>query len=79
MKTNTDILLNFIFTIAFTVLIFAVLKLSKDNKTVRLEIDELRVLFNQKFLQEMAVSEPEVRDLTYRKVGSTKKIQKFEF
>jgi hypothetical protein len=79
MKTNTDLLLNFIFTIAFTVLIFAVLKLSKDNKTVRAEINELRELFNQKFLQEMIVSEPEIRDLTYRKVGSTKKIQKFEF
>jgi hypothetical protein len=79
MKTNTDVLLNFIFTIAFTVLIFAVLKLSKDNKTMRAEVDELRVLFNQKFLQEMAVSEPEIRDLTYRKVGSTKNIQKFEF
>ena len=39
MKTNTDVLLNFIFTIAFTILIFAVLKLSKDNKTMRAEID----------------------------------------
>jgi hypothetical protein len=58
MKTNTDVLLNFIFTIAFTILIFAVLKLSKDNKIMRAEIDELRVLFNQKFLQEMAVNKP---------------------
>jgi len=61
MKTNTDVLLNFIFTIAFTVLIFAVLKLNKDNKTMRAEIDELRVIFNQKFLQEMVVDKPVFR------------------
>jgi hypothetical protein len=61
MKTNTDVLLNFIFTIAFTILIFAVLTLSKDNKTMRAEIYELRVLFNQKFLQEMAVNKPFTR------------------
>ena len=63
MKTNTgtDLLLNFIFTIAFTVLIFAVLKLSKDNKTMRAEIGELQVLFNQKFLQEMVVDKPVFR------------------
>lgn len=61
MKTNTDVLLNFIFTIVFTVLIFAVLKSSKDNKTMRAEIDELRVLFNQKFLQEMVVDKPVFR------------------
>jgi len=79
MKTNTDFFLNFIFTIIFTILIFAVLKLSKDNKTVRAEIDELRALFNQKFLQEMVVNEPEIRDLTYRTIGSTKNIKKFEF
>ena len=61
MKTNTDVLLNFIFTIAFTILIFAVLKFSKDNKTMREEIDELRLLFNQKFLQEMVTNKPTVR------------------
>jgi hypothetical protein len=61
MKTNTDLLLNFIFTLAFTVLIFAVLSLSKDNKTMRAEIEELRVLFNQKFLQEMVANKPSLR------------------
>ena len=61
MKTNTDFLLNFIFTIIFTVLIFAILKLSKDNKTRQAEINELRVIFNQKFLQEMVVNKPVVR------------------
>ena len=73
MKTNTDFFLNFIFTIAFTVLIFAVLKLNKDNKTVRAEIDELRVLFNQKFLQEMVIRKPDIRDF-----GSTKKLVRIE-
>lgn len=61
MKTNTDILLNLVFTIAFTVLIFAVVQLSKDNRTMRAELDELKILFNQKFLQEMAVNKPVVR------------------
>ena len=73
MKTNTDFLLNFILTIAFTVLILAVLKLNKDNKTVRAEIDELRVLFNQKFLQEMVIRKPDIRDF-----GSTKKLVHIE-
>ena len=66
MKTNTDILLNLIFTIAFTVLIFAVVQLSKDNRTMSAEIDELRLLFNQKFLQEMVTDKPKLRTLEYR-------------
>jgi hypothetical protein len=61
MKTNTDFFLNFIFTITLTVLIFAVLKLSKDNKAMQAEISELRVIFDQKFLQEMVVNKPVVR------------------
>jgi hypothetical protein len=61
MKTNTDFFLNFIFTITFTVLIFAVLKLNKDNKVMQAEINELRVIFDQKFLQEMVVNKPVVR------------------
>lgn len=61
MKTNTDFLLHFIFSITLTVLIFAVLKLSKDNKTMQAEINELRVIFDQKFLQEMVVNKPVVR------------------
>ena len=67
MKTNTDFFLNFIFTIIFTVLIFAVLKLSKDNKEMQAEINELRLLFNQKFLQEMVIDKPQLRTLEYRK------------
>ena len=61
MKTNTDFLLHFIFSIALTVLIFAVLKLNKDNKVIQAEINELRVIFDQKFLQEMVVNKPVVR------------------
>ena len=55
MKTNPDFLLNFIFTIAFTVLIFTVLKLGKDSKMMRAEIDELRMLFNEKSLENRVV------------------------
>lgn len=61
MKTNIDFLPNFIFTITFTVLIFAIIKINKDKKEMRAEIDELRVLFNQKFLQEMVVDKPVLR------------------
>lgn len=55
MKTNPDFLFNFIFTIAFTVLIFTVLKLSKDSKMMRAEIDELRMLFNENSLENRVV------------------------
>ena len=55
MKTNPDFLLNFIFTIAFTVLIFAVLKLSKDSKMMKSEIHELRMLFNENSLENRVV------------------------
>ena len=55
MKTNPDFLLNFIFTIAFTILIFAVLKLSKDSKMMRAEINELRLLFNENSLENRVV------------------------
>ena len=79
MKTNTDILVNFIFTITFTVLIFSVLKINKDKKEMQAEINELRLIFNQKFLQEMVVTEPEIRDLTYRTTSSTKSLKRFEF
>ena len=79
MKTNTDILLNFIFTVTFTVLIFAVLKINKDKKEMQSEINELRLVFNQKFLQEMVVTDSEIRDLTYRTIGSKTSLKKFEF
>lgn len=79
MKTNTDLLLNFIFTITFTVLIFSILKINKDKKEMQIEINELRLIFNQKFLQEMVTTEPEIRSLTYRPVNSTKSLKKFEF
>jgi hypothetical protein len=82
MKTNTDninIYFAFIMSLGFMICLLAIVSVNKENKNLQTQIDELRVLFNQKFLQEMAVSEPEIRDLTYRKVGSTKNIQKFEF
>ena len=79
MKTNTDILVNFIFTIAFTILIFSVLKINKDKKEMQVEINELRLIFNQKFLQEMVVTEPKIRDLTYRSTSSIKSLKRFEF
>lgn len=73
MKTNTDILVNFIFTIAFTVLIFSVLKINKDKKEMQVEINELRLIFNQKFIQEMVIEKPDIRDFS-----STKKLVRIE-
>lgn len=60
----------------------------KNKKISNLELEllelkasneELRVLFNTKFLQEMVVTEPKIRDLTYRTVGSKQSLKKFEF
>jgi len=33
----------------------------KQNKNLQTQVDELRVLFNEKFLQEMAVNKPTFR------------------
>lgn len=66
MKSNIDILFYFICSIVFTFFIFFILKLNKDMATMQVEIDELRLLFNQKFLQEMVTDKPQLRTLEYR-------------
>lgn len=82
MITNTDknnIFTMFIFCLSFLIILLTILSLKDETRKLKVEIDELRLLFNQKFLQEMAISEPQIRDLTYRTTGSTKNIKKFEF
>jgi hypothetical protein len=42
---------------------------------MRTEIDELRMLFNQKFLQEMVTDQPKLRTLEYRPDDQAKLIR----
>jgi len=82
MKTytdNSDIFFMFIGCLGFLIVLLAIVSLKDDIRNVKTETDELRLLFNQKFLQEMLVTEPVIRDLTYRKIKSSKPVQKFEF
>ena len=64
MKTNTDnsdIFFMFIYCLGFSIMLLAIVSLKDDVRNVKTETDELRLLFNQKFLQEMAVNKPTVR------------------
>ena len=75
MKTNTDkdgIFFMFIYCLGFLIMLLAIVALKDEIRKVKTETDELRLLFNQKFLQEMMVNDPNIRELTYR-------TQKFEF
>lgn len=78
-KDKGDILQMFIFCLSFLIILLAVISLKDDTRKLKAEVDELRLIFNQKFLQTMVTSDPQIRDLTYRTIGSTKNIQKFEF
>jgi hypothetical protein len=64
MKTYTDksdIFFMFIYCLGFLIMLLAIVSLKQDIRNVKTETDELRLLFNQKFLQEMAVNKPVVR------------------
>jgi hypothetical protein len=62
MKFDLDILFGTIIGI----LVILVTIQFKDNQNLQTQIDELRLLFNQKFLQEMVTDEPKLRTLEYR-------------
>ena len=69
MKTNTDksdIFFMFIGCLGFIVVLLAIISLKDDIRNVKTETDELRLLFNQKFLQEMVTNKPQLRTLEYR-------------
>jgi cell division protein FtsL len=51
----------FIFCLFFLALSLSVVFLQRDVKNLNTEIKELRLLFNQKFLQEMVVDKPTIR------------------
>lgn len=69
MKTNTDksdIFFMFIGCLGFLIILLAIVSLKDDIRNVKIETDELRLLFNQKFLQEMVTDKPQLRTLEYR-------------
>lgn len=66
MKFDLDILFGTIIGI----LVILVTIQFKDNQNLQTQIDELRLLFNQKFLQEMVTEEPKLRTLEYRSVNN---------
>jgi hypothetical protein len=81
MKHKDDIYFYFAFVIClgFTIVLLSIGALDSRNKKLQAQIDELRILFNQKFLQEMVVTEPNIRSLEYRNLNSKKPFVKFEF
>lgn len=57
MKFDLDIL----FGVVIGILIILTTIQFKEKQNLQTQIDELRLLFNQKFLQEMTVNKPVVR------------------
>jgi hypothetical protein len=81
MKHKDDIYFYFAFVIClgFTIILLSIAALDSRNKKLQAQIDELRILFNQKFLQEMVINNPTIRNLEYRDLNSKKEFVKFEF
>ena len=48
-------------SLGFMICLLAIVSVNKENKKLQTEVDELRILFNQKFLQEMVVDKPMFR------------------
>ena len=61
MKDNMNIYFAFIMSLGFMICLLAIVSVNKENQNLQTQIDELRLLFNQKFLQEMVVNKPVVR------------------
>jgi len=57
MKSNLDLMFGII--IAMLIVLYTIQ--FKQSKNLQAQVDELRVLFNQKFLQEMVVNKPTLR------------------
>jgi hypothetical protein len=68
MKDNMNIYFAFIMSLGFMICLLAIVSANKENQNLQTQIDELRLLFNQKFLQEMVIDEPKLRTLEYRPV-----------
>jgi hypothetical protein len=61
MKDNTNIYFAFITSLGFMICLLAIVSLHKENKKLQAQIDELHLIFNQNFLQEMVVNKPTVK------------------
>lgn len=61
MKDNTNIYFAFIMSLGFMICLLAIVSVNKKNQNLQTQIDELRLVFNQKFLEEMVVNKPVVR------------------
>jgi hypothetical protein len=66
MKDNMNTYFAFIMSLGFMICLLAIVSVNKENKNLQTQIDELHLLFNQKFLQEMVTDEPKLRTLEYR-------------
>ena len=61
MKDNMNIYFAFIMSLGFMICLLAIVSVNKENQNLQTQIDELRLLFNEKFLQEMVVNKPVAR------------------
>jgi hypothetical protein len=61
MKDNMNTYFAFIMSLGFMICLLAIVSVNKENQNLQTQIDELRLLFNEKFLQEMVVNKPVVR------------------
>jgi hypothetical protein len=63
MKHKDDIYFYFAFTmcLGFTIILLSLGSMDSRNKKLQAQVDELRVLFNEKFLEEMVVNKPTIR------------------
>jgi hypothetical protein len=70
--------LEILFGAILGILIILVTIQFKEKQNLQTQIDELRLLFNQKFLQEMVTDKPSVRNLEYKDFGSKNELIRFE-
>ena len=58
MKDNMNIYFAFIMSLGFMICLLSIVSVNKENQNLQTQIDELHLLFNEKFLQEMVVNKP---------------------
>ena len=61
MKDNMNMYFAFIMSLGLMICLLAIVSVNKKNQNLQTQIDELHLLFNEKFLQEMVVNKPVVR------------------
>ena len=75
MKDNMNIYFGFVICLGFMICLLSIVALTNQNRNMQAEINELRLLFNQKFLQEMVTDQPKLRTLEYRPDDQAKLIR----